>query len=780
MASGVRRAASGYINVVAIAAVAAVACLCLCASAMAAGDVNQPECSPGTETSPGFRSYLPDCRAYEMVTPPYGAGASPPDWPEGYPPPISADGDHVLAADPGGFAGTENLELFPTSYHGAIYEFSRTSAGWSAESLEPPAFEYPRRQFFSVSADFSRSLWGLEVPSTSGEEHVFPFGNNETLAIREAAGGGKGRFTPLGPVVAPGHEPVEREDHISDFFSVVGASSDLSHVLLSVTATAKQLWPGDATLEGGGSLYEYRGSGGSEPVLVGVKNDGPLEGTPSLNDGAELVSRCGTGFKDISADGEVVYFTADACHVEPGEPVVNELYARVDGSRTVAISEPSLSVPGRECTGECEADERNPEDRSEGVFEGASEDGSKVFFTTSQPLVNGDEDDAPDLYEAEIHDGAVSRLVQVSHDPEKGHAAEVVGVAALPWDGSRVYYEARGVLTTKPNENGEAATEGAVNLYVYNTETDETSFVATGEEAGPFNATRDGQYLLFESGRHLTGSEDTSKVSQLFEYDAQTETLVRVSVGQRSPDGYECEATKRIEEAFNCNGNTTNPEDVPVMVPQVDGFHGGEGPPSDATSALSVSSGGVAVFTSRDALTRYAVAGGENIYEYRAGEVELVAPPDEAPALFEREQSRLLGIDESGENVFFTSADRLVPQDTDTQLNWYDAREGGGFPAPAAQSACAGSTCQGPLGAAPQLPPSAGSEVTAGGGNLPPPALAPVPRPTQASRAQKLAKTLKACEKERKSERAACARRARARYGPPRPPAKTKKKGGKR
>ena len=86
-----------------------------------------------------------------------------------------------------------------------------------------------------------------------------------------------------------------------------------------------------------------------------------------------------------------------------------------------------------------------------GVFQGASRDGSKVFFLTKQPLLNGDEGGTgtgQDLYEDEIEgEGAsakLARVVQVSHDPHAGQAAEVQGVTRISEDGSHVYFVAEG------------------------------------------------------------------------------------------------------------------------------------------------------------------------------------------------------------------------------------------------------------------------------------------------------------------------------------------------
>jgi hypothetical protein len=402
--SRVGGAAQGTYALVAALVVTVALSLCVCAPAMAAGDVNTAVCPPETESSPGFHTYLPDCRAFELVTPAFIAG----NVPLGVgnkrePPQVSADGEHLLSLVLGGFAETESLEQ--NTYHfGTYYEFSRTASGWRAESLTPPPSLFPRYEFAMASSDFSRSLWALQQSAAPGEElpvgtppngspsiNGFSYPNNAVLAIREPTGAGKGHFTIVGPVTAPGHQQYSEVRS----FKVEGASADLSHILLRVNAEFMQLWPGDETLHEDQSLYEYVGTGDREPVLVGVRNQGSVaeaasrEGKAYINEAAELVSLCGTGLGGrgaggpladaVSASGERTFFTALACSENPGEPKVNELYARIDGAHTVAISEPSKE----ECE-ECKETERYG-----AVYQGASEDGSRTFFTSEQELLPG-------------------------------------------------------------------------------------------------------------------------------------------------------------------------------------------------------------------------------------------------------------------------------------------------------------------------------------------------------------------------------------------------------
>jgi hypothetical protein len=128
----------------------------------------------------------------------------------------------------------------------------------------------------------------------------------------------------------------------------------------------------------------------------------------------------------------------------------------------------------------------------------------------------------------------------------------------------------------------------------------------------------------------------------------------------------------------------------------------------------------------------------------------------------------------NGDDAFFVTRQQLLRRDTNDQLDLYDARAprpGGetvGFPE-TETAPCSEEACRGPLSAPPaqQLVGSAGFT---GPGNLSPPPPAPPVRPKPLTRAQQLAKALKACRtKHVRHRRVLCERKARKRYGPARP-----------
>jgi hypothetical protein len=144
----------------------------------------------------------------------------------------------------------------------------------------------------------------------------------------------------------------------------------------------------------------------------------------------------------------------------------------------------------------------------------------------------------------------------------------------------------------------------------------------------------------------------------------------------------------------------------------------------------------------------------------------------------------------SGDDVFFTTIDKLVKADTDSVSDMYDASVCGTgesvgetkthacLPKPGVATPPCESTdsCRVTAPAQPGVfgaPPSA---TFSGAGNATPAVAAPVAKKSL-TRAQKLANALKVCRKDKKkSKRTSCEKSARKRYGP----VKAKKAGTKR
>ncbi len=665
---------------------------------------------------------LPDCRAYELVTPIAKNG-----WHVEVP---YLAGTHLLATSLGGFAGSR--QAAPTSF----YDIERSPPGWMSSPFVEP-FGYTNAAFENLEAashDLGSGIFDYKNSSASDPRE-------RSFYMRNLPDGSPVEVGPLISPMALASNPVNREASASE----PSVSGNLARLVYAIEGpgslgggSINYLWPGDTTVEDPGeqafvSLYEYAGTGNSMPTLVGVDS----------ND--HQISQCGTSlgfpfrarftrfaddevYNAISADGSRVFFTtAAACALGTGPPV-NELFARISREETIPISEPSYPLAQgsglgpEECSLTCEA--AKP---SEGIFQGASEDGSKVFFLSGQPLLNSDNDTELDLYMAEIEGVGKStklvRLVQISHDPTSGEAAEVQGVARVSEDGSHVYYVAKGRLTSKPRGGGclaslsstelieeEATKEGscrpkkeANNLYVYDRETKQTAFIGTlsaadaedwmREDNRPVDATPDGAFLVFTSSALLT-PDDTSSVPQVFEYSAQTETLVRVSAGQ---------------SGFNDDGNTAVYE-ASISYPR---YRNRLNPAPQPTSVSD--DGAYVVFQSADNLTPQAASGYNNVYEYHAGQVSLISDGQDRTVNAEGFSNvSLVGVDASGEDIVFMTADQLVPQDGDTQVDVYDARINGGLTPSASAPTCEGDGCQGML----TLPPSpstvASADQTAG------------------------------------------------------------------
>jgi hypothetical protein len=725
------------------------------------------EC-PNAALRVGPSSHLPDCRAYELVSPPFDAEGKLFQSSFLY----DSEGTSGEITIGAAFAGSESFTDVNPRGPEAQYSLRRTAAGWTVAPDDPPASEFVPfleegfESYRGADQDGQTALW---LDDKIGQPE-----NRIDLIERLP----DGSFAEVGPATPPTVPPAEGERGLGELqglgdesgLNSYGASAEGSETFFKLNSEHRdEYWPFDETYAGDVSLYEYVGLGNTTPLLVGVSDGGTVVAGKTLPAG-ELISRCGIllgsgstaageaaagyGYGSlpsypVSRNGETVFFTAEAC---AGGPPVTEVFARIDngqsGARTVAISEPSKE--------DCSACDTEAGVLAGARFAGASADGSKVFFTTAQPLLGSDT--STNLYEYDFDAPAGERIIRVSGEDStvSNAAAEVelqpyspveLPVAKVSEDGSHVYFLANGVLTKTPNGEGESAEAGAHNLYVFERDgaypAGRIAFVARlgppnhessegetveGRSFSDANVTPDGRFLVFASKRELTPDDTSAGLRQVFEYDAQTGASVRVSVGQ---------------EGFNHDGN------VPPIFTMEGNAVNGAGIPAPSLGQRAVSEDGSYVFfESTVGLTPQAldqvVIGhlneqipaeknhepiyANNVYEYHDGRVSLISDGQDLTDNGSGSNVQLVGTDASGGDVFFSSADVLASEDSSSNRQLYDARVDGGFPTPVVPM-CSGEDCQGALSAAPTLL-SPGSEFQAGsnpplaGGSVVKPAVA--------------------------------------------------------
>ncbi len=701
-----------------------------------------------------FSMGLPECRAYEMVSPVLKNGSQVGSdvavfglYSTGVVGRVGAEGSTVLVKAKGIWPGTEqtgNDDLGSTiAVEGVQYRIARGGSEWAFKPEMPTGLRQFKSALLPNPADMDTGgIWegaGLAPSEAEISGELEP-----NYYLLEPSG----VVAEIGPAV----RPVD-----------IGASMDLSHMLFSASS----------------SLYEYVGTGHSgegngAPTLVGVDNTGtPISqcgvAAGGYEGGVDRSEESGEAeARAISVGGSSVFFTVNAkCGGGTG-PLVNEVFARVGepGPGVEPGSAVTVNVAG---ASECATVAFDSCNVTKAVkYQGASADGSKVFFTSEQPLVPDDTDGTDNLYECRLpgDSGApLSKEEPVNSCPDLARVsvpvsggAEVQSVGAVSGDGSHVYFVAKGVLTKAPDlslpSGHQEAQQGEDNLYVWEEPSSahplgHTAFIGTlsapAFTLGEAQATPDGDSLVFTSSADLAPG-DSSTVSQVFLYEAQHEALRWVSEGQGGSE----------------DGSTTS-DPASLTSGEISSEHAQQ---AEGRRVVS-EDGSVVVFQSSAALTGQVHGGKYNVYLWRDGELSLISDGTSAGTHHGGNEEGLVGIDASGQNVFFTTEAPLVGQDSDELSDLYDARVDGGFPAPKVVE-CSGEGCQGALSA--PLVAVAPSSLTPGGaGNLTPQPLPaptkPEPKPKSLTRSEKLAGALKACARDRAKKRARCEALARKRYG---------------
>jgi hypothetical protein len=736
---------------------------------------------------------LPDGRAWEMVTPPVKNAPVEP---------LTKEGGMILASENGNQfayvingAQGEDVEGNRSPEVGEVLA-TRSAGAWSSQDIATPSTkakgvtvgQVPEYQLFTPDLSLALVEPAGKTPAPPLAEGV----TQTTMYVRDNA------TRTYMPVVtnqntAPGTNFNEQQVHF------VNATLDLSHLVLA----SKVALLGEGSTQG---LYEW--SAGQLQQVSILPSQLPASGLVEMgyrNTAANAISTDGsrvlwTNVGGSSEERQGALYMRETVH---GETV------RLDVAQGVA--EPSGSPEAR--------------------FQTASADGSRVFFTdkfkltpdsTAEPAGQGGQ---PDLYECEMVEQAGKLACQLSDltasaNPEE-HANIKGAVFGIDSDGTALYFVAQNVLAGNENGNHEQAQPGKNNLYAYRLEGGKWNhtFIAmlSSEDSPEWEVNKtanttfltarvspNGRYLAFMSAAPITGYDNTDLHSgkpdeEVFLYDSQAVSLRCVSC---NPTG------ARPTGVFD---TLLAGEGLGLLVdrrrvwgePAHEHWLAGNIPGWTAQSVQSaliqpryLNDQGRMFFNSPDELVPQAKNGKENVYEYEpsgvgscqsatGGCVSLISSGTSS------EESAFMEATPDGSNVFFITAAALLPQDTDSTFDIYDARVCTAespcqTPPPPAPEPCGTEEACRLAPPASQAPIAPGGSLTASGANLSPKA----PTGSQGvkgskttsksnlpTRQQKLAKALKVCRRQHsKKKRQACENHARKLYGPKHAATKSKAK----
>jgi hypothetical protein len=680
-------------------------------SAAGAFTTFRPETPPSCPANEAFRigpaALLPDCRAYEMVSPVDKAGGdihTQPEFTTNLPATLNQAATSGAKIAYGSYRAFGDSASAPyTSQYIATRE---PGVGWSSHAISPSKGAPVKDgvvadgEFRSFSDDLCESwLTTFSDPPLAAGASAGYF---NLYRRTDQLCGGAPDFETIS-TGAPAHQSGGLYR-----LEMQGRSADGSVVAYAGTDNLKGTSAPANTSSNKAQLYLKQSGGALKFACIlpgGAASTNACEaGTGDV--GPFGITRIGNFTNAVSVDGKRIFWTDSNAE--------GRIYLRENPFAKGG----ECATPTAPCTLDVSKATEVAAATSSSQFWTAADDGSKAIFSSGDGL-----------YEFEVGSKTTTKI-----------AGGFLGFMGASDDASHVYFASSQVLSGEAkNSNGDKAQPGKPNLYLYEAGSPGApSFIGTLSTADvvPQPANRrassatarqprahngrvsaDGTHAAFLSTAPLTGYDNTDALSgkadnEAFVYDASDGKLVCAS----------CNPSGGRPEGRNAGGGG-DPFWIAARLPvYASVFY---------TPRVLSADGARLYFEAADSLVARDTNGAIDVYEWEqlgaggasgckesdvtyssaaAGCISLISSGQSA---FD---SEFVDASPSGDDAFFTTASSLVPQDPG-QLDIYDARAGGGLPSPPSPpAACEGEACQGPY--RPPEDPTPASAAFNGAGNV--------------------------------------------------------------
>lgn len=391
-------------------------------------------------------------------------------------------------------------------------------------------------------------------------------------------------------------------------------------------------------------------------------------------------------YRGSSADGKVVFFDTEEQLIE----------GDTDGRRDVYERSYDEAV-GAYVTREVSLGPTGGNNSYPAQFEAASEDGTRVFFSTEERLVAEDTDLQTDVYMRDLESGTTV-LVTEGEDacaPGCGNGTNPATFANATADGSRVFFETKERLAS-------ADTDNSTDLYMRDLETGETVLVSAGEPGcapacgnGAFEVSRrgisgDGRYAYFATAERLAAA-DTDEASDIYARDLQTGSTYLVSRGECAGcgnngavplfDGASSGGSRvffsteeKLVSADSDSATDIYARDLPSG-PTI--LISGGSAERTASFAATSADGAHVFFTTAEGLVGEDTDEANDVYEWTGGSRDLITS---SAACSSHCGANFEAVSADSTEVLFSTAESLISADQDTSVDIYRQNVAGGEP----------------------------------------------------------------------------------------------------